>query len=70
VLQSLYDLTPAETRLAVEMANGRDLDEISEHFGISKHTVRAQLKAVFQKTDTRRQAELVKLLLTLPLAGG
>lgn len=70
VIQSLYDLTPAETRLAVELANGRDLVEISEHFGISKHTVRTQLKAIFQKTDTRRQAELVKLLLTLPLAGG
>ena len=70
VLQSLYDLTLAETRLAVELANGRDLLEISEHFGISKHTARTQLKAIFQKTDTRRQAELVKLLLTLPLAGG
>lgn len=68
LLQDLYNLTPAEARLAVELANGYHLEAISERFGISKHTARAQLKAVFMKTETRRQAELVKLLLTLPLA--
>lgn len=69
ILNSLYTLTPAEARLAVELANGRDLDEISQEFTITKHTARAQLKAIFHKTGCRRQAELVKLLLGLPLGG-
>jgi DNA-binding CsgD family transcriptional regulator/PAS domain-containing protein len=68
LLQDLYNLTPAEARLAVELANGYHLEAISERFCLSKHTVRTQLKAIFMKTETRRQAELVKLLLTLPLA--
>jgi DNA-binding CsgD family transcriptional regulator/PAS domain-containing protein len=68
LLQDLYELTPAEARLAVELANGYPLEAISERFGISKHTARTQLKTIFLKTGTRRQAELIKLLLTLPLA--
>lgn len=70
VLHSLYGLTPAEARLAVELANGRDLDAVSEALFITKHTARTQLKAIFHKTGCRRQAELVKLLLSLPLVGG
>lgn len=69
MLHSLYGLTPAEARLAVELANGRDLDEISQELAITRNTARAQLKAIFHKTGCRRQAELVKLLLSLPLAG-
>ena len=35
---------------------------------MSIHTVRSQLKQIFRKTSTNRQAELVKLLLTGPAA--
>jgi DNA-binding CsgD family transcriptional regulator/PAS domain-containing protein len=69
ILHSLYTLTPAEARLAVELANGHDLDEISREFAITKHTARTQLKSIFNKTGCRRQAELVKVLLNLPLTG-
>ncbi|MFA9459818.1 helix-turn-helix transcriptional regulator [Thiohalorhabdus sp. Cl-TMA] len=61
-LATLYGLTPAETRLAMSLARGRDLQELSREWSISPHTLRTQLKAVFSKTGVRRQTELVRLL--------
>jgi DNA-binding CsgD family transcriptional regulator/uncharacterized protein YhfF len=57
-----FQLTPAEARLAASLASGGSLSSVAETFGISKNTVRAQLQAVFDKTDTRRQSDLVRLL--------
>lgn len=62
VLQKLFDLTPAEARLAIEIVSGRTLSEVSTKMGLSNATLRTQLSAVFTKTQTRRQAELVALL--------
>ncbi len=68
VLQALYGLTAAEARLALGLAQGRGLDEMAAALGLSRHTVRTQLKQVFAKSGTRRQPELVRLLLTGPAA--
>jgi len=65
-LTAAYQLTPAEARVAVGIANGMGLDEIAEAHDTSVNTVRSQLKAIFRKTRTNRQSELVKLLLTSP----
>jgi DNA-binding CsgD family transcriptional regulator len=62
VLQQVFGLTPAETRLAKRLAGGEDLSSIAELFGVTIGTLRIQLKAIFWKTGTRRQAELVALL--------
>jgi len=35
---------------------------VAETFGLSKHTIRVQLAALMDKTDTHRQAALVRLL--------
>ena len=67
LLGRLYGLTPAESRLTTAMMSGDDLREVSGALGISYHTARAQVKSVFSKTGTRRQAELVRLLLKLPM---
>ncbi|MDP4023761.1 helix-turn-helix transcriptional regulator [Methylobacterium sp. NEAU 140] len=61
-LQKLFDLTPAEARLAVEIASGQTLSEISQRGGVSNATLRTQLSSLFTKTETRRQAELAVLL--------
>jgi DNA-binding CsgD family transcriptional regulator len=58
-----YGLTPAEARLAVALANGDSLKEIAEATGNRVGTLRTHLKHVFAKTGTRRQAELVRLVL-------
>jgi DNA-binding CsgD family transcriptional regulator len=62
VLKRLYDLTPAEAKLAQGLANGDSLDEVASGLGIRITTARTQLAAIFSKTDTRRQAKLVAIL--------
>jgi DNA-binding CsgD family transcriptional regulator len=64
VLQGLYELTPAEAELLRLLAEGRSLEEVARQRGITMNTARGQLKQVFAKTDTRRQGELVRLVLT------
>ncbi|AWN47394.1 LuxR family transcriptional regulator [Methylobacterium terrae] len=62
VLRRLFDLTPAETRLAQAIGCGQTLAEVSRATGLSHATLRTQLASIFVKTQTRRQAELVALL--------
>jgi DNA-binding CsgD family transcriptional regulator len=61
-LQKVFHLTAAEARLACEIATGKPLAEIAAGRGLSMSTCRTQLKVIFAKTRTRRQAELVALL--------
>lgn len=62
VLEGLFDLTPAEARVARDLAGGRDIAAIAAGAGLSRETVRSQLRGVFRKTGVRRQADLVRLL--------
>jgi len=62
VLQQVFGLTAAETRVAVALASGTDLTQAAEEFGVSRNTVRTQLRAIFAKTATSRQSDLVRLL--------
>lgn len=61
-LRTLFGLTMAEARLACRLAQGQSLAEAAEAAGVSIHTARAQLKQVFGKTGTHRQADLLRLL--------
>jgi DNA-binding CsgD family transcriptional regulator len=62
VLQGLFDLTPAEARIARGVAEGLTLEALADSSGLSLGTVRIQLKAVMAKTGVHRQAELAALL--------
>jgi len=62
VLRQAFGCTKAEASVAVALAQGRDIDEIAQ-MRVSLGTIRAQIKGIFAKTNTRRQAELVALLL-------
>jgi len=64
ILKELFGLTNAEAQLAADLANGCSLDIYAEKYGVSKNTVRNQLKSCFNKTGVKRQAELVKLILS------
>jgi DNA-binding CsgD family transcriptional regulator/PAS domain-containing protein len=61
-LRELFGLTTAEARLAQAMARGTSLQGFAAAAGVSEGTARVQLKSVFSKTSTHRQAELVALL--------
>ena len=62
-LAGAYGLTRRESDLAVLIAGGCGPAEAAETLGISVGTARHYLKQVFEKTETHRQAELVRLLL-------
>lgn len=62
VISSVFGLTPAEARLALELMKGDGLKPCALRLGVSPSTARTHLKHVFEKTGTRRQAELVRLL--------
>ncbi|MCP3670188.1 MAG: hypothetical protein GY814_07095 [Gammaproteobacteria bacterium] len=65
-LKSVYGLTQSEAELLLRMVQGETLAEISAARKVTLHTARSQLKSVFAKTDTNRQASLIKKVLTGP----
>jgi DNA-binding CsgD family transcriptional regulator len=65
LLAAVFGLTPAEARLASIMATGVNPEQAAQRLLISRETARNQLKAVFAKTSTHRQSELVALLSSL-----
>ena len=65
LLRRLYHLTKAEADVVVHMMRGADVKQIAEELSVSLPTVRTHLQHVFDKTDTHRQVELVRLLLAL-----
>ncbi|MDH5750585.1 MAG: helix-turn-helix transcriptional regulator [Rhodospirillales bacterium] len=68
VLTHLYGLTNAEARVVIGLSQGKRLETLSEELGVTISTTRHQLKQIFRKTDTTRQSELIKLILTGPAA--
>lgn len=63
--QTLFDLTPAETRVAQHIAQGCTVNELSAQWGVATGTIRGQLKAVFAKTGARRQADIARIFARL-----
>ena len=63
VLSRLYGLTPGEARVCQELVSGKSVNEIADLLEVTQDTVRKHVKQALSKTDTRRQAELVRLLL-------
>ncbi len=66
VLVNIYDLTPTEARVASLLTNGNGIDHICDLLRIKQNTVKTHLKHIFSKTETRRQSELIKLILRGP----
>lgn len=65
-LRRHYSLSEAEIRVAVAMLATADPAEVAKRCFISLHTVRSHLKAIFAKTGTKGQADLMKRLLVGP----
>jgi DNA-binding CsgD family transcriptional regulator/PAS domain-containing protein len=65
LMTALYGLTATESRVAVLLYEGRTLAEVAALNDVARETIRTQLKAIFQKTDVRRQAQLLRLMAQL-----
>lgn len=63
-LRATFGLTEAETRLAMLLSEGEKLQSAAQKLRISYGTARARLAEIFHKTDTHRQSELIRLVLS------
>ncbi|MDQ8732846.1 helix-turn-helix transcriptional regulator [Bradyrhizobium sp. LHD-71] len=61
-LRMHFGLTDAQAKLAVEIAKGDGLKACARRLGIAMSTGRSHLRQIFEKTETKRQAELVRLI--------
>ncbi len=66
VLRTLYGLTPQEARLCERLTAGDTPEQAARALHISIGTARIHLASIFRKTETHRQPELIRLLLTPP----
>jgi len=62
LVQSLFDLTPTEARVARDLAAGKTVETIASGGGVSLNTVRTHVRGVLEKTGCDRQADVVALL--------
>lgn len=65
VLADSFQLTRRETQLVQALATTGDLASIAGVTGRSLHTLRSQIKSVFQKTRTSSQTDLMRLVAAL-----
>ena len=66
ILKALYALSPTEARLADLLLQGHEVSAAAELLGTTLATARFHLKRVLAKTGSRRQTELMRLMLSLP----
>jgi DNA-binding CsgD family transcriptional regulator len=68
-LRETYGMTRAEAKVAVLLATGHAIDEIAETTGTTVNAVKFHLKAIYAKTGTHRQSELVARILPSAVLG-
>jgi DNA-binding NarL/FixJ family response regulator len=64
-IAELYLLTPAQTLVAADIAQGLTLEAIATDRGIAIGTLRRHLHEIFKKTGTGSQSALTSLLLSI-----
>ena len=65
LVSALFGLTPAESQIAVLLAQNRTIGDIAHATGRGEGTVRWHVKQAFGKLGISRQVELVRLVLSL-----
>lgn len=65
LLCQLFGMTAAEARAARQLLDGGSAADMAGRLGVSINTFKTQLKAAYAKSNTRRQADLLKLMLSL-----
>ena len=58
----LYGLTAAERNVLEYTADSHSPQETADHLGVSVNTVKSHLQKIFAKTNSTRQADLVRLV--------
>jgi DNA-binding CsgD family transcriptional regulator len=61
-----FGVSPAESRLAAALLTGKRPSEIAAASGVRITTVRTQLSSILRKVGVDRQADLVRVLSSIP----
>ncbi|SNT26109.1 DNA-binding transcriptional regulator, CsgD family [Granulicella rosea] len=69
LMRLLYRLTPSEARVADLLLEGLDVREASLRLGLTLDSTRFHVKRILAKTGARRQSELIRIMLALPVTG-
>jgi DNA-binding CsgD family transcriptional regulator len=64
-LVALFGLTQAQAKVAREFSIGGTYEQVARRLRISVETVRSHIKDIYPKTRVNRQADLVRLVLSL-----
>ena len=62
IIKGIFQLTPAEARVLLTIVEAGGVAESAKNLDIAESTVKTHLGRIFTKTDTKRQADLVKLV--------
>jgi DNA-binding CsgD family transcriptional regulator len=62
LIRSVFKLTPAEARVLLTIVEVGSVSESARDLDVAESTVKTHLARIFTKTDTKRQADLVKLV--------
>ena len=68
-MATTLELTPAETHVAVGLAEGKSVRDMAEATGHTTAAVYRHLQQIYQKHSISRQADLVRLVLSLAELG-
>lgn len=64
-LVALFQLTPTQAEAALALARGASYKEVARELRVSLETVRSHVKEIYPKARVNRQADLVRLVLSL-----
>lgn len=65
-LGKLYSLSRTQGEIAIAIFNGQSPEDIASERGIKVSTVRTHLANIFQRTRSRTQRDLIRLIASLP----
>jgi DNA-binding CsgD family transcriptional regulator len=66
-LAKLYELSPKETEVLLLLAKGRNAEYIQNELVVSRHTAKAHIYHIYQKTNVHSRQELINLLESIDL---
>jgi DNA-binding CsgD family transcriptional regulator/PAS domain-containing protein len=67
ILATMLGVSPAEGRIVAALMAGEGLTEYADRVGISKNTVKTQMRQIFNKTGYNRHSEIVRAVSANPL---
>jgi DNA-binding CsgD family transcriptional regulator len=68
-VSDFFGLSPAESRLAASLMQGRKLADIARDSGVEITTLRTQLSSILRKVGVERQVDLVRVLSSIGSTG-